>query len=104
MTSFDLTCACGQPLHGERQRRHQLVLCPACGRTAFVFPLSPYDIASEKQPRASAAWHRSWRTPIIAAVGSILLLLAGFVAAWPYLARHPVAAVEEPEDCLLYTS
>lgn len=95
MTSFELTCACGQLLRGDRQRRHQIVPCPACGRASFVFPLSPYDLPAEEAARPSPAWRRSWRTPILAAVGSVLLLVVGFVAAWPYLTRRPPPPVEE---------
>ena len=36
--------------------------------------------------------------PILAAVGSVLLLLVGFVAAWPYLTRRPALSPVEERD------
>jgi hypothetical protein len=95
MNTFALTCTCGQPLRGERQRRHQIVPCPACGRPSFVFPLSPFDLPAEAPP-ALRLWRRPWRTPVVAGVGSVALLLAGFFLAWPYLMRRPEPAVEDP--------
>ena len=101
MTSFELTCVCGQSLRGDRQRRHQVVPCPACGRSSFVFPLSPYDRPPELAP-PPAKWRRSWRMPVFAALGSVSLLLVGFALAWPYLLPKTVPVVEGPDaDTLL---
>lgn len=99
MTSFELTCACGRPLRGDRQRRHQIVPCPACGRPSFVFPLSPYDLPPETAP-LPAKW-RSWRTPLLAALGSVVLLLAGFALAWPYLLPRIAPPDEVPNAATL---
>jgi hypothetical protein len=101
MTSFELACACGQPLRGERQRRHQVVPCPACGRSSFVFPLSPYDLPAEVTAKPSGVWRRSWRTPLFAALGSVSILLVGFVLAWPYLMRRTPAVEEQDAGKLL---
>ncbi len=101
MTSFELTCTCGQLLRGDRRRRHQLVPCPACGHESFVFPLSPFDLPVEKAVRSYPAWRRSWRTPILAGAGSVLLLFVGFVVAWPYLTRRPPSPVEEQDAARL---
>lgn len=92
MTSFESICVCGQPLRGDRLRRHQVVPCPACGRSSFVFPLSPYDLPPEPAPPSS-----KWRMPVFAAVGCASLLLVGFALAWPYLLPKTVPAVEGPD-------
>ena len=95
MTSFELTCACGQPLRGDRGRRHQVVTCPACGRPSFVFPLSPYDLPPEPPP-PRGRW-RAWRTPLLAALASVSVLLVAFALAWPYLLPQIVPVVDEPD-------
>ncbi|MFO0811164.1 MAG: hypothetical protein U0746_21245 [Gemmataceae bacterium] len=38
---FAVECSCGGIARGARRARHQLVPCPACGTSLFVFPLSP---------------------------------------------------------------
>src|SRR5665213_418594 len=104
MTSFELTCACGHPLRGERQRRHQVVPCPACGRSSFVFPFSPYDLPAEATARPSGRWRHSWRTPWFAALGSVLLLIVGSVLGWPYLMRPPPVVEEVDASKILAES
>jgi hypothetical protein len=99
MTPFELTCACGRPLRGDRQRRAQVLSCPACGRPSFVFPVSPFDLPPEAPPAA----RHSWRTPLLAALASLVLLVGGFVLAWPYLVRRAESppAVEGPDAATL---
>ncbi len=41
LTPFQVDCACGRRLTGQRRPQAQIVKCPACGAARFVFPASP---------------------------------------------------------------
>lgn len=63
---YAVTCSCGQVLRGQRQKTHQVVKCPGCGRDRFVLPLSPLTAVSAPAGTAGpSAWH-FWRWPLIA--------------------------------------
>jgi hypothetical protein len=78
-------------------------VCPGCGRGVFVLPRSPFE-AAVPAARAPATPWRSWRVPVIAAAGCVVVVLASFLAVWPYLGREgkhgPIAAEERnaPRD------
>ncbi len=83
-TPYEVVCGCGRSVRGERERRHQVVPCPGCGRALFVLPRSPWP--AEDAP-AVAGRASSWRWPIVAGRASAAAIVAGFLIALPYLAR-----------------
>lgn len=49
---YEVSCLCGRPLRGRRQRTRQIVSCAGCGRKRFVLPSSPWLApAADVQPR-----------------------------------------------------
>lgn len=49
---YEVTCVCGQPLRGRRQRTRQIVSCAGCGRKRFILSSSPWlTPAAAAQPR-----------------------------------------------------
>jgi hypothetical protein len=96
--TYEVMCVCGELLRGERQRRHQVVTCPNCGRAVFVLPASALDVLEEPAAApAGRSWLRSWRIPLLAGAGSLLLLLGLFLAIRPFLLRPlPVTTEAEP--------
>ncbi len=94
---FEVACICGHPLRGARQRRHQVLPCPLCGRRIFVLPVSPFLNELPQEPEAKPPSRRrrlTWAMPVLA--GALLLTLLGlaFLLLVPYLGRAPSA----PED------
>jgi hypothetical protein len=93
---YQVSCACGEVLRGRRRRQHQVVPCPKCGKGVFILPKSPLppcDPASAPEtgapkaaaPARPAPRRKFWVGPAIAAVCSIVVVLAMFVALWPVL-------------------
>ena len=48
--TYDFDCACGQGLSGSRLQLPQALPCPACQRTHFILPLSPYPQPQPQRP------------------------------------------------------
>ena len=96
---FTVFCRCGQALHGERRRRHQVLPCPACRRPVFILPRSPFPdrpspVRAGEETRlpgrsSLARWLVVWRRPLIAALVTLLLLGLIFWGLLPYLSRPP---------------
>lgn len=98
--AYQILCPCGRILRGERQIRHQVLPCPACGRAVFVLPRSPFEEIAPPAPArlpTSPVW-RSWQGPFVAAVLCLVLLLVGFSVALPYVIRRPPVADESPRS------
>ena len=97
---FQVACRCGHVLVGERQRRHQILPCPACKKKVFILPLSPLPaprapsssrwlVAGHHLPARPAAQVSGpamrggwlfWRWPLLAAGVTLLAVTAGVVA------------------------
>jgi hypothetical protein len=94
---FEVACACGQWLRGQRRPTHQVIPCPACGRLVFIFPLSPLsprgtvdresrinhqlrDKGSILDPLSSIFALRlgPWRMRLLAGVGTLALVAVAF--------------------------
>jgi hypothetical protein len=98
--SYEVMCSCGQILRGERQRRYQVVPCPSCGRGVFVLPHSALDVRDEESlaPAPRGKGLLAWRTPLLVGAGSLVLLLAAFAVAWPFLVKQPPGSDEHTLD------
>jgi hypothetical protein len=92
--SYQLLCQCGRALAGTRQRRHQVVTCPGCGRAVFVLPLSAYAPAEDAPAHRPRRW---WRGPLVAGAGCVALLLLAFVLVLPGLMRPRDAEKSEEQ-------
>jgi len=95
---FEVACACGQLIRGQRQPSHQVIPCPACGRLVFIFPSSPLPAPIGTGDQESRIEHPStergsildplfsifrvrlgpWRTPLLAGVGTLALVAVFF--------------------------
>jgi hypothetical protein len=86
-------------MHGERQRRRQILPCPACGRPVFIFPRSPFsnrtgvlrpsDDSGDRFRGRFSRWLAVWRRPLLAALITLVLLGLFFWGSLPYLGRRP---------------
>jgi hypothetical protein len=94
---YDVLCPCGGAVRGVRQKRRLVVPCPSCGRPVFVLARSP--LPSPERPAAAQARGkgRAWLWPLLAAVATLLIVAAVFVAAAPYLSR-PATVTDPPDD------
>jgi hypothetical protein len=88
---FEVACACGQLVCGQRLARHQVVRCGGCGRPVFVLPaspLSPQGAALQKSACPVAETARfSWRGPALGALVTLAIVVGGFVLWLPHLLR-----------------
>jgi hypothetical protein len=65
----------------------------------FVLPLSPFTTRSAGLSVGPAKAPRPWwRAPVLAALGSLALLLVGFVLVWPLLTRPDDSANQDHPD------
>jgi hypothetical protein len=81
---YEVACACGHVLRGQRQARHQVVRCPSCREPVFVLPSSPLprwsaaDLpaasGSAARPAARPSPWRFWLWPAV--FGGITVLVA----------------------------
>jgi hypothetical protein len=95
--SYQLLCQCGRTLTGARQRRHQVIPCPVCGRPTFILPRSAFAPGAAGEPAAPS--RRWWLRPVIAGAGVLLLLLLSFLLLLPRLGRNRgVEDKQEPFD------
>jgi hypothetical protein len=102
---YEVTCACGQVARGARLPVHQVIRCAHCGDELFVLPLSrlPRVDASPGRRRLPAAAGRAlarwrlWALPALAAVLTILALVAAyhFLVAPHVAPRTPAADVAQ---------
>jgi len=85
---YEVACRCGYMLRGQRQPIHQVIPCPACGRSVFIFPLSPLPPPPgaenpgsrvENRERGGGSIARSpWRIPLLAGTGTLALVVLAF--------------------------
>jgi hypothetical protein len=84
---FRLLCACGGFVEGARQARHQVRRCPQCGQSLFVLPYVRYAAGSATHsaldgpsvyPGAPAPPRFSWRGPVVAALVTLTVVVAGY--------------------------
>lgn len=69
---FAVTCRCRHVVTGERTVHAQVVRCPACNESVFVFPRSPWppvpgSASDAHELQASASRWRFWLLPAAAA-------------------------------------
>jgi hypothetical protein len=83
---YEVTCACGQVARGARLPVHQVIRCTRCGDELFVLPLSRLPAVQtsagrrrlpKAASRALARW-RLWALPALAAVLTVLVLVAAY--------------------------
>ena len=93
---FQLVCACGAAIRGQRQAAAQSVPCPACGRRRFVLPRSslpfvtdsPVAMTPGRTTRAS-----NWTRWLSGAMFVLIITLASALAAGIV---HRLISVQQP--------
>ncbi len=78
---FAVVCTCGALLRGARRARAQVVRCTACRQGIFILPESPLTPPGQGETIAGSGPSRRcglltrWRLPVLAAVGTLTLVL-----------------------------
>ena len=88
---FRVSCNCGQSVQGIRGPRHQIVRCPACGASLFVFPPSPLPRSPDEEPLPEPTPPRArspWFVPAVAAGLTLAVVALGLVLFFSKL-FHP---------------
>ncbi len=104
--AYQVVCACGRPVTGQRQRQHQVVPCPSCKKALFILPRSPWpDSHPGAAPVAAPQSRRaSWYLPAAAGVAALAVMGGLYLGLRPYLSRQraqdaseesPIAAIRE---------
>jgi hypothetical protein len=96
---YDVVCACGLRVNGQRQERHQVVRCLGCGGPVFVLGGSPLAEATAK-PQAAGVSRRYWIGPALAAVLTLAAAVLIFSRLIPALTPTPPAAEDRRRDDL----
>jgi hypothetical protein len=84
--TYDVNCACGRLVSGQRLRAHQVVACPSCGRTHFVFPLGPWAEGVGAHGKGGA-FRSVGRLPLVLVIVGLVLALAALPLVWSSLKR-----------------
>jgi DNA-directed RNA polymerase subunit RPC12/RpoP len=85
--AYEVSCACGKTLRGQRQQAHQIISCPNCGRKRFILPNSPWQIPPGTAPARPAARFNLNRLLFVIALGGALAMTLIFMLVRPYLRR-----------------
>lgn len=90
LVPFEVACVCGQLARGQRAPRHQVVRCSSCGQPVFVLPYSPLSpLAAARQGTAAPAVAESapfsWRTPVLAGLVTLAVVVGLFTYFLPRL-------------------
>src|SRR5260370_35341897 len=102
---FEVACACGHILRGQRQRTHQVIPCPACGRSVFIFPSSPLPPPRGTEDRGSkieagkdggSIARSAWRTPLLAGAGPLALVVLAFGLIFHFSKNRNSSSVVDP--------
>lgn len=90
---YEVSCRCGQPLRGDRQRARQIVRCPSCGRKRLVLPSSPWLTPAENSGRLRSSARLNLRSLLLAIfAGGVLAMGVSFLLVRPYLRRPGTTA------------
>jgi hypothetical protein len=89
---YEVSCLCGQPLRGRRQRSRQIASCPRCGRKHFILPSSPW-LAPAAAAGGPASRLNLRRLLIAIVLGGALAMGLSFLLIRPYL-RRPVTRAD----------
>jgi hypothetical protein len=100
--AFQLVCACGQPVAGQRRRQHQVIACPSCKQTRFVLPLSPWPDGHGGATGVAISPGRA-RRPLgyrLVGAGMAALAVMGvlYLGMWPFLKREQPATAAVPRE------
>lgn len=99
---FEVVCPCGTAARGNRQARHQVVVCAGCGRKVFVLPLSPFISETSLSGRPVVPTSpgvrklNPWRLPLVASGLTILLVGATLAFLLPRLTWTTIAPKSAP--------
>jgi hypothetical protein len=89
---FEVACACGRPVRGQRRSAHQVVPCPNCGQALFILPRGAWSsgVATRTGPATAPASHRLlWRLALAASAAAVLGVVLLYLVLSPYLSRRP---------------
>ncbi|HTU17356.1 MAG TPA: hypothetical protein VMG10_04780 [Gemmataceae bacterium] len=87
---YEVSCRCGRPLRGGRQRTRQIVSCPSCGRKRFILPSSCWSAPVAAGKQASFLNLRCLLLAIV--LGGALAMGLSFLLVRPYLRRSGTPA------------
>jgi hypothetical protein len=90
--AFQVVCACGQSVAGQRRRQHQVVSCPSCRQPLFILPRSPWPDghagAAGVASSASSRTGRFLRYRLLGAgVAALAVMVVLYLGLRPYLTR-----------------
>jgi hypothetical protein len=92
---YEVSCSCGRPLRGWRQRSRQIVSCTSCGRKRFILPSSAWLVpTADAQPK-----YLSLRNLLIVIVlGGALAMGLCLLLLRPYLRQSTTTATLSGTD------
>src|SRR5262245_31906654 len=86
---FEISCACGASIRGERQAQAQTVSCPSCGAKRIVLPRSPLPelVVSLDVLEDGPKGGTPFAILVIAAVLGVAIL--GGIGIWHWVSGKP---------------
>jgi len=93
LVPYEVSCACGRLLRGQRQSVRQIISCPDCGWKRFILPNSPWLAPATSVPASPAGRLNLKRLLLFMVLGGALGMTLIFWLIRPYL-RRP----EAPSD------
>jgi hypothetical protein len=99
LTPFEVVCACGRAVRGQRRSRHQVVPCPNCGEALFILPRGAWGPGGKVTPTApasGAARRLLWRLGLAALAAAVLGTLVLYLTLGRFLSRRPTESAAGP--------
>lgn len=87
VASYEVSCACGRPLRGQRQSMRQIVSCPNCGRKRFILPISPWSAPATAAATRQTSGVRLRHLLLMIVSGGTVAMILIFLLVRPYLHR-----------------
>lgn len=88
---YEVSCACGLVLRGQRQRAPQTISCSSCGQKHFIFPTSSWPAPGTQAPPSKATRLNLFGLLLVIVLGGALAMGLIFLLVRPYL-RRPTTA------------
>src|SRR5262249_23111827 len=87
---FEIACACGEMLRGQRQPQAQTIRCPVCQSSRFVLPRSPLPRVVEGTSVVAGGTGRLWdRWPLVAVAILSFVAICVTVIVYSFIKSTP---------------